>query len=116
MEHERAARFGGGRYLSCRDRARRKALAPDLPLLIPGVGAQGGDAAATVKAGYKAVKGKTVAPIVVNSSRAILYASSGADFAAAARKVAMQTRDVRQAARKRKRQPMIEIAKPISTE
>ena len=74
-------------------------VAPHLPLLIPGVGAQGGDAVATVKAGYKAVNGKTIAPIIVNSSRAVLYASSGADYAAAARKVAMQTRDVLQAAR-----------------
>jgi orotidine-5'-phosphate decarboxylase len=45
------------------------------------------------------VNGETIAPIIVNSSRAVLYASSGADFAAAARKVAIQTRDVLQAAR-----------------
>ncbi len=68
---------------------RVRALAPTLPLLIPGVGAQGGDAVATVRAGYRAN-----APIIVNSSRAVLYASSGEDFAAAARKVALQTRDV----------------------
>src|SRR3954468_4880318 len=74
---------------------RVRALAPKLPLLIPGVGAQGGDAAATVKAGWRAD-----APIVVNSSRAILYASSDADFAAAARREAQQTRDALQAARK----------------
>ncbi|NBS47319.1 MAG: orotidine-5'-phosphate decarboxylase [Betaproteobacteria bacterium] len=69
-------------------------VAPTLPLLIPGVGAQGGDAVATVKAGWRAD-----APIVVNSSRAILYASSGEDFADAARREAMKTRDVLQAAR-----------------
>jgi orotidine-5'-phosphate decarboxylase len=46
---------------------RVRALAPTLPLLIPGVGAQGGDAVATVRAGWRAD-----APIVVNSSRAIL--------------------------------------------
>ena len=57
--------------------ARVRALAPTVPLLIPGVGAQGGDVAATVKAGWRAD-----APIVVNSSRAILYASSGEGFAA----------------------------------
>src|SRR3954471_19772850 len=74
---------------------RVRALAPTLPLLIPGVGAQGGDAVATVKAGWRAD-----APIVVNSSRAILYASSGDDFAQAARKEAQQTRDALQAARK----------------
>ena len=87
----------GATYPNEIERVRK--VAPYLPLLIPGVGAQGGDAVATVKAGYKAVNGKTTAPIIVNSSRAVLYASSGADFAAAARKVAMQTRDVLQAAR-----------------
>ncbi len=78
---------------------RVRQVAPHVPLLIPGVGAQGGDAVATVKAGWKQQNGQTTAPIIVNSSRAVLYASSGADFAAAARKVAMQTRDVLQAAR-----------------
>jgi len=74
--------------------ARVRALAPTLPLLIPGVGAQGGDAVATVQAGWRAD-----APIVVNSSRAILYASSGEDFAQAARREALRTRDVLEAAR-----------------
>jgi orotidine-5'-phosphate decarboxylase len=87
----------GATYPNEIERVRK--VAPHLPLLIPGVGAQGGDAVATVKAGYKAVNGKTTAPIIVNSSRAVLYAASGADYAAAARKVAMQTRDVLQAAR-----------------
>ena len=66
---------------------RVRAIAPTLPLLIPGVGAQGGDAVATVKAGRTA-EGQ----IIVNSSRAILYASQDHDFAAAARQVAMATR------------------------
>ena len=78
---------------------RVRAVAPTLPLLIPGVGAQGGDAAATVKAGWRGVGGATTAPTIVNSSRAILYASSGDDFADAARQVALKTRDVLQAAR-----------------
>ncbi|MFZ4481941.1 MAG: orotidine-5'-phosphate decarboxylase, partial [Rhodoferax sp.] len=56
---------------------RVRLVAPSLPLLIPGVGAQGGDALATVRAGWRAVNGQTVAPIIVNSSRAILYASAG---------------------------------------
>ncbi len=73
---------------------RVRELAPTVPLLIPGVGAQGGDAVATVKAGLTAN-----GPIIVNSSRAILYASKGDDFADAARKVALQTRDVLQAAK-----------------
>ncbi len=78
---------------------RVRAVAPTLPLLIPGVGAQGGDAVATVRAGWRAVNGETVAPIVVNSSRAILYASSGEDFAQAARREAIKTRDLLQAAK-----------------
>ena len=78
---------------------RVRQVAPHIPLLIPGVGAQGGDAVATVKAGWKQANGETTAPIIVNSSRAVLYASNGADFADAARKVAMQTRDVLQASR-----------------
>ena len=72
---------------------RVRAVAPTLPLLIPGVGAQGGDAAATVKAGWR-----PGAPIIVNSSRAIIYASQGADFAKAARREAFKTRAVLQAA------------------
>ncbi|OYQ38828.1 orotidine-5'-phosphate decarboxylase [Rhodoferax sp. TH121] len=77
---------------------RVRALAPTLPLLIPGVGAQGGDATATVKAGWRAVDSQTTGPIIVNSSRAILYASAGADFAAAARREALRTRDLLQTA------------------
>ena len=76
------------------DIERVRALAPTLPLLIPGVGAQGGDAVATVKAGWR-----PGAEIVVNSSRAILYASRGEDFAQAARLEALRTRDLLEAAR-----------------
>ena len=72
---------------------RVRALAPTVPLLIPGVGAQGGDAAATVRAGWR-----PDGPIVVNSSRAILYASSGKDFAQAARSEAERARAQLQAA------------------
>jgi orotidine-5'-phosphate decarboxylase len=77
--------------------ARVRELAPSLPLLIPGVGAQGGDALATVRAGLRTTDGETTGPIVVNSSRAILYASAEADFAAAARREALRTRDTLQA-------------------
>jgi orotidine-5'-phosphate decarboxylase len=66
---------------------RVRQIAPHVPLLIPGVGAQGGDARATVNAGWRAD-----GDIIVNSSRAILYASSEADFEQAARQVAQQTR------------------------
>ena len=78
---------------------RVRAIAPTLPLLIPGVGAQGGDAVATVKAGWRGDAQGTAAPIIVNSSRAILYASAGEDFAQAARREALKTRDLLQAAR-----------------
>ncbi|MDO9436080.1 orotidine-5'-phosphate decarboxylase [Hydrogenophaga sp.] len=78
---------------------RVREIAPTLPLLIPGVGAQGGDAVATVKAGLRAQGGDTTGPIIVNSSRAILYASAGADFAHAARQAALKTRDQLGAAR-----------------
>ena len=73
---------------------RVRAVAPTLPLLIPGVGTQGGDAAATVKAGWR-----PGAPIIVNSSRAIIYASQGDDFAQAARREALNARDLLNAAR-----------------
>jgi orotidine-5'-phosphate decarboxylase len=73
---------------------RVRALAPTVPLLIPGVGTQGGDAAATVRAGWR-----PDAPIVVSSSRAILYASSGDDYADAARREAEKTRAALAAAR-----------------
>ena len=73
---------------------RVRALAPTLPLLIPGVGAQGGDPAATVQAGWR-----PGAPIIVNSSRAIIYASPGDDFAKAARREALKARAALKAAR-----------------
>lgn len=72
---------------------RVRELAPTLPLLIPGVGAQGGDADATVRAGLRRdAQGLVTGPIIVNSSRAVLYASSGDDFASAARAAAQATR------------------------
>jgi orotidine-5'-phosphate decarboxylase len=86
----------GATYPAEIERVRK--VAPTVPLLIPGVGAQGGDAVATVKAGYRAAQGETTAPIVVNSSRAVIYASAGADFAQAARAAAIATRDQLRAA------------------
>ncbi|MEO8058815.1 MAG: orotidine-5'-phosphate decarboxylase [Burkholderiales bacterium] len=87
--------------------ARVRELAPTLPLLIPGVGAQGGDAVATVRAGWQGDKaGRTLAPIIVNSSRAVLYASRGSNFAEAARDAALATRaELNQA-----RRPAVSIA------
>ena len=73
--------------------ARVRELAPTLPLLIPGVGAQGGDAVATVRAGWQGDSaGRTLAPVIVNSSRNVLYASRGSNFAEAAREAAFTTR------------------------
>ncbi len=80
--------------------ARVRELAPHLPLLIPGVGAQGGDAAATVRAGWRGdAQGNTTGPIIVNASRAVLYASQEADFASAARTAALGLRQALAAAR-----------------
>jgi orotidine-5'-phosphate decarboxylase len=57
-----------------------RAVAPDLPFLVPGIGVQGGDLTATVKNGcFKSGDG-----LMINSSRAILYASSESNFAEAA--------------------------------
>ncbi len=69
--------------------ARVRDIVGDMPLLVPGIGAQGGDIEATLRAG-KTVDG---AGLMINSSRAILYAGKGEDFASAARKTALQTRD-----------------------
>ena len=65
-----------------------RALVPDMPLLIPGVGAQGGDLEAAVARGQDA----SGAGLLINASRAVLYASDGVDFGAAARQVAMELR------------------------
>ena len=70
---------------------RVRAVAPTLPLLIRCVDARGG---ATVKTGWR-----PCAPFIGQSSRAIIYASSGDDFAEAARREAIRTRDVLQPAR-----------------
>jgi orotidine-5'-phosphate decarboxylase len=64
-----------------------RSIAPDIPILVPGVGAQGGDAATVRAVGADAGGGG----LIVNSSRAVLYASSGSDFADAARAEAIAT-------------------------
>jgi orotidine-5'-phosphate decarboxylase len=66
-----------------------RTLCPDLPLLIPGIGAQGGDLRSAVLNGLDAQHGG----IVINASRSVLYASAGHDFAAAARHEAQRLRD-----------------------
>ena len=72
-----------------RDLAEVRALAGDIPFLVPGIGAQGGDVEAVVTAG-KTASGDG---LVISSSRAILYAGSGEDFADAARAAALDLRD-----------------------
>jgi orotidine-5'-phosphate decarboxylase len=73
--------------------AQVRAIVGDMPLLIPGIGAQGGDVKATVEAG----RTKNGTGMMINSSRAILYAQpdekAGENFAQAARRVALETRD-----------------------
>jgi orotidine-5'-phosphate decarboxylase len=68
-----------------------RALVGEMPLLVPGVGAQGGDVRATVEAGRTA----DGTGMMINSSRAILYAApaAGEDYAAAAHRIATDTRD-----------------------
>ena len=72
-----------------RELARVRSLVGEMPLLVPGVGAQGGDVEASVRAGQTA----DGIGIVVNSSRAIIYASGGNEFAVAARSAAQTARD-----------------------
>ena len=72
--------------------AKVREIVGDMPLLVPGIGAQGGDVQATVQAGRTAAG----TGMMINSSRAILYAKpdekTGENFAKAARRVALQTK------------------------
>jgi len=92
--------------------ARVRAIVGDMPILVPGIGAQGGDINAVIRAGTtnpsstapssttptSATTSQATSPtkprrgLIINSSRAILYASDGADFASAARDAALATR------------------------
>ncbi len=66
-----------------------RGIVGDLPFLVPGIGAQGGDLGTTVQAGATG-PGRG---LVISSSRQVLYASRGEDFAEAARATALATRD-----------------------
>jgi orotidine-5'-phosphate decarboxylase len=68
---------------------RVRSLAPDLPLLIPGIGAQGGDVKSAIRFGCDH-RGELA---IINASRSILYASPGDDYADAARAGAITLRD-----------------------
>lgn len=87
--------------------ARVRATVGDMPILVPGIGAQGGDINAVVRTGTASPRSAATSQadtpqattpaasrrgLIINSSRAILYASDGADFATAARDAALATR------------------------
>lgn len=73
-----------------------RAAVSDMPILVPGIGAQGGDLEASVIAGATPSGG-----IIVSSSRSVLYAGKDEDFASASRRVAIETRDAIEACRVR---------------
>lgn len=73
--------------------AKIRSIVGEMPILIPGIGAQGGDLKATVNAG-KDNRGKGM---IINSSRGIIFASSGTDFAEAARRETQKLHDAIQA-------------------
>ncbi len=77
-----------------RELAAVRAAVGEMPILVPGIGAQGGDLEASVAAGSTAAGG-----LMLSSSRAVLYAGHGEDFAVAARHVALGTRDAIRACR-----------------
>jgi orotidine-5'-phosphate decarboxylase len=72
-----------------RELAQVREIVGNMPLLVPGVGAQGGDVAQAVQNGQTAAG----AGLVISSSRGILYASSGEDFATAARSATQKLRE-----------------------
>ncbi len=72
-----------------RELAEIRQIVGEMPLLVPGVGAQGGDVAQVVRNGQTAAG----TGLIVSSSRAILYASAGDDFASAARAAALSLRE-----------------------
>jgi orotidine-5'-phosphate decarboxylase len=63
-----------------------RAAAPELPFLIPGIGAQGGELEASVRSG----RDRNGKGIIISASRSVIFASSGTDFAEAAEKSAQE--------------------------
>ncbi len=76
--------------------AQIRARCPDLPILLPGIGAQGGDLEGSVARGLDAQGGG----LMLSASRSVLYASDGDDFARAARDAALELREAINAARR----------------
>jgi orotidine-5'-phosphate decarboxylase len=68
---------------------RVRKIVPDMPILLPGIGKQGGDLKSAIRYGCS----KNGYGAVINASRSILYASSGDDFAEAARAETLRLRD-----------------------
>lgn len=107
MIYERIARLASGPWNTTRqlglvvgatqpaEIARVRKIAPSLPLLVPGIGAQGGDVNAAVAAGLDAAG----AGMIINSSRAIIFAGKDENFAQAAADAARATRDAIRAAK-----------------
>lgn len=107
MIYERLARLASGPWNTTRqlglvvgatqpaEIARVRKIAPSLPLLVPGIGAQGGDVNAAVAAGLDAAG----AGMIINSSRAIIFAGKDENFAQAAADAARATRDAIRAAK-----------------
>ncbi len=107
MIYERIARLAAGPWNTTRqlglvvgatqpaEIARVRKIAPSLPLLVPGIGAQGGDVNAAVAAGLDAAG----AGMIINSSRAIIFAGKDENFAQAAADAARATRDAIRAAK-----------------
>jgi orotidine-5'-phosphate decarboxylase len=81
-----------------RELAEVREIVGTLPFLVPGVGAQGGDVAQAVQSGQTAAG----TGLVISSSRGILYASSGENFASAAREATQKLRDQINASRARR--------------
>lgn len=107
MIYERIARLASGPWNTTRqlglvvgatqpaEIARVRKIAPSLPLLVPGIGAQGGDVNAAVAAGLDAAG----AGMIINSSRAIIFAGKDENFAQTAADAARATRDAIRAAK-----------------
>ncbi len=88
----------GATYLE--ELRRLRELCPEMTFLVPGIGAQGGDVTVVMANGLDAKGGG----LIINSSRQVLYASKGPDFAAAAGRAARGLRDEIEAARRRARE------------
>lgn len=69
---------------------RVRQIAPELPLLVPGIGSQKGDLEKTIKSGWSS---KISVPLIINASRSLIYASAGSNFGAACRKATGELRD-----------------------